>query len=289
MKTKRVMLFTVALAITTLVFANDDTVSVQKAFESSLIKLEIQGKGGYQGPCITMLLTSEHNEPMVIYVEAGRRLDSKDSTQQDILVVQDLFVSLPAKQKKKVDVTGFCCQAHNGAPKEKSVFFVGRLADNNLYQIARYIYTEKIKNTSTIQNAVWCISDNNELSSVYDDGTEEVAKLRKYLADLKGIVMPWYSIVYKKEKDVLFSGVAEKVIGRIEYYISDFSQVIANIRDEKGIIVRSFFIGGKVARGSYVFNMDWDVKKIPKAFYGKYTVAIYQNGRELNKKVIDLK
>lgn len=279
------MLFVVTLAMTTLVFANDDTVSVQKAFESHLIKVDIQGKGGYQGSCISMSLTSEHNEPMVIYVEAGRRLDSKDSTQQDILVVQDLFVSLPAKQKKKVDVTGYCCQAHNHAPAEKSVFFVGQLADKNLYDLGRYLNTARKLNPGSIQNAIWSISDNNELSSVTDDGSEEVGKLRRFLAKLKNIEMPWYNIFYKKKKGVLFSGEPEKVTGSLSYYINDYSQVIVNIRDIKGSIVKNFPVGNQVERGNHIFYLDWNVGSMPK---GMYVLFLYENGRKLKELPIKL-
>ncbi len=269
-------------------FAKKDTVSIEKAFTDKLIKVDIKGLGGYQGPCIAMQIKSQQNDPMVVYIEAGRRLDSKDSTQQDILVVKDLFVSLSPKQERNVKVTGYCCQAGNHAPQSKSVFSVGMLAEKRLYDLARYLTNAKLESAS-IQSAVWCVSDNHELSSIADDGSEEVGKLRSFLAELKGIKMPWYSIFYKKDKNQLFSGIPEKVTGKFEYYISDFSQVIANVRDEKGIIVKSYPIGNKVERGSYVFNLDWDVSKIPKSFYTKYTVSIYENGRELKKLTVDLK
>jgi hypothetical protein len=288
MKNKIALLCIIAFAIVHSTFASKDTVSIQKAFESKLIKLDIKGAAGYQGPCIAMQIKNEDNQPMVLYVEAGRRLDSKDSTQQDILVVQDLFVSLMPKQERSVKVTGYCCQATNHAPASKSVFSVGELAENKLYDLARYLNQAKLE-AGSIQNSVWCISNDHELSSIVDDGTAEVSKLRRFLAELKGIVLPWYSIFYKKKKDVLFSGDPEKVVGRIEYYINDYSQVIANVRDEKGIIVKTFPIGNKVERGSYVFNMDWDVTKIPRSFFTKYSVAIYQNGRELKKLYVDLK
>ncbi|MFL5752131.1 MAG: hypothetical protein ACJ76F_01895, partial [Bacteroidia bacterium] len=191
MKNKISFLTLLFLALTGSAFAKKDTVSVGKAAISKLIKLNIKSKGGYQGQCISMQIKSQHSDTLIVYIEAGRRLDSQDSTEQDILIVKDMFVSLLSKQEKTVDVIGFCCQAHNGAPKEKSIFSVGALADKNLYELGRYLNTAKLSNNS-IQSAVWCISDNNELSSVTDDGTEEVGKLRKFLSKLKNVVVPWY-------------------------------------------------------------------------------------------------
>ena len=136
-----------------------------------------------------------------------------------------------------------------------------------------------------IQNAVWCISDNNEISSVQDDGSEEVGKLRKFLAKLKNIETPWYNIFYKKEKNALFSGKPEKVTGNIDYYINDFSQVIVNIRDIKGNIVKSFPQGNQVERGNHTFNLNWDASQMPK---GMYYIFVYENGRKLKELPINL-
>ena len=285
MKTKIYILFALAVVFASNAIAKKDTVSIEKAFNGKFIKLDISGKGGYQGQCIGMKIKSQYNDSLVVYIEAGRRLDSKDSTQQDILIIKDLFVSLIPRQEKSVDVTGFCCQAHNGAPLAKSIFFVGQLAEKNLYDLGRYLNTTKLNNIS-IQNAVWSISDNNELSSVIDDGSAEVGKLRKFLAKIKGIETPWYNIFYKKVKNQLFSGEPERVTGNFDYYINDFSVVLVNIRDAKGTIVKSFSVGGSVERGSYTYNLDWKVGNVPKA---KYTLYLYENGRKLKELPIELK
>lgn len=285
MKTKTKIVLALAILLASNAFALKDTVSIQKAFNSKFIKLDISGKGGYQGHCISMKIKSQFKDSLLVYIEAGRRLDSKDSTQQDILIVKDLFVILLPNQEKSVDVTGFCCQAHNGAPLAKSIFFVGELAEKNLFDLGRYLNTAKL-NDNSIQNAVWSISDNNELSSVVDDGSAEVGRLRKFLAKLKGIEMPWYNIFYKKVKNQVFSGEPERVTGNFDYYISDFSVVIVNIRDEKGTIVKSFPVGSSVARGSYVYNLDWYTNGAPK---GKYTIYAYENGRKLKELPIVLK
>ncbi len=283
---KKLFLFIAFGFLSVGLFAKKDTVSIEKAYLNKLIKLDIKGKGGYQGPCIAMQLKSLNPDSMVLFIEAGRRLDSKDSTQQDILVVKDLFVSLTFNQQKDVDVTGYCCQARKGAPAAKSLFLVGALADKNLFDLGRYLNAAKKLNAGTIQNAVWCISDNNELSSVTDDGTEEVGKLRKFLAKMKGIVTPWYNIFYKKVPGSLFSGIPEKVTGNIDYYINDFSSVIVNIRNIEGTVVQTFLLGKAVPRGSHTFNMEWKPGKLPA---GKYTVYMYENGRKLKELPIELK
>jgi hypothetical protein len=281
------ILFGIILLLTNSAFAKKDTISVEKAFNNKLIKLTIMGKGGHQGACITMNIKNEFNDSMLLFIEAGRRLDSKDSTEQDIFVVKDIFIPLASNQEKLVDVTGFCCQANNHAPKVKSIFGVGKLADKNLYELGRYLNKNQLNN-SLIQNAVWCISDNHEVASIIDDGTEEVAKLRKFITKLKNLPTEygWYSIYYSKVKDQLFSGLPERVTGNFDYYVNDFSHVFVNIRDIQGTVVKSFEVNKSLARGSYTYHLDWDVGKTP---IGLYTIRIYENERELKKLAINLK
>ena len=275
-----VFLISLCLFFSTKSYAKKDTVSVGKSFLNKLIKLTIKGKGGYQEECISMQLKNVATDSLVVFIEAGRRLDSKDSTMQDILVVKDQYVSLAAQQEKTIKVYGFCCQAHNASPLANSTFLVGDIADKALSDLARYINTSKLT-AGSIQQAVWVVSDNNELSSVIDDNTEEVKKLRNFLATLKNIETPWYNTYYKKEPQSLFSGKPTKITGEFDYYIqNDLTLVIVNIRDEAGTIVKSFLVGKAVGRGKYKYKLDWDVSKMPK---GKYTLRAYENQRELKK------
>jgi hypothetical protein len=265
--------------------AKKDTVSVGKAFLKKTIKLEIKGKGGYQQECISMKIKSTIGDTLIVFVEAGRRLDSQDSSMQDILIVRDQYLTLGAQQEKTINVFGFCCQAHNKAPAEKSIFSVGDIADKPLADLARYINSSKL-NASSMQQAVWVVSDNNELSSVVDDNTDEVKNLRKFLAKLKNIETPWYNTFYKKEAQSLFSGKPEKVTGEIDYMVTnDLAMVLINIRDAAGTIVKSYFVSKGAMRGEYKYKLDWDVSKMTK---GNYTVRVYENQRELKKLTIKL-
>lgn len=287
MKHKTTLLFATSCLLINTISAKMDTVSIGKAFDDKRVKLIILSKGGHTGQCISMNIKSQYNDSMLLFIEAGRKLDSKDSTQQDILIVKDVFVPLASNQQKTVDVTGFCCQAHNGSPRADSIFFVGSLKDKKLYELGRYLNKAKLDNGS-IQYAVWAISDDNEVSSIGDDGTAEVANLRKFVSKLKNLPIEfgWYSIYYKKVKGQLFSGVPEKVTGHFDYYISDFSHVYLNIRDAQGTVVKSFEVSKAAERGSYTYNLNWDASKNRA---GVYSVRLYENGKELKKLAINLK
>lgn len=283
---KCIYFFLLFIGISSATFAKKDTVTIGNAFLKKLINLTIKGKGGYQEECVSMKIKNNGGDSILLFIEAGRRLDSQDSTMQDILIVKDMYLALAAKQERTVNAYGFCCQAHNAAPAKDAVFSVGEIASKDLMEIARYINKAKLKAPS-IQQAVWVISDNNEISSVVDDGTEAVSELRKFLAKLRNIETPWYNTIYKKSAQELFTGKPEKITGKIEYnVINDLTMVVANIRDESGTVVKSFLINKAAMRGNYTFDLAWDVSKMP---LGKYTIRISANQAELKKLEIKLK
>lgn len=265
--------------------AKKDTVAISKAFLKKIIKLDIKGKGGFQGECLSMKIKNNSADSILIFIEAGWRFDSSDSTMQDILVVKDQYLPLAKKQEKTFGVEGFCCQAHNKSPAEKSKFAIGDSAKGQLRTIAKYLNKIKVS-ISNIQSAIWVVSDNNDLSSVEDENTEPSKKLREFIAKLKGIEVPFYSTKYKVEPGPAFSGKPKNITAKLSYSVSnDLAMVIANIRDEAGTIVKSFILQKGAMRGEYTFDMDWDVSNMTK---GKYTVRIYENQRELLNQVIKL-
>jgi hypothetical protein len=263
-----------------------DTVAISKAFLKKIIKLDIKGKGGFQGECLSMKIKNNSADSILIFIEAGWRFDSSDSTMQDILVVKDQYLPLAKKQEKTFGVEGFCCQAHKSGPAEKSKFAIGDSAKGPLRTIAKYLSKIKVS-ISNLQHAIWVVSDNNDLSSVEDDGTEPSKKLREFISKLKGIEIPWYNTKYKNEPGPAFSGKPKYITAKLNYSINnDLALVMANIRDEAGTIVKSFMITKGAMRGEYTFDMDWDVSNMPK---GKYYLRVYENQRELLKQIINLK
>lgn len=265
--------------------AKKDTVAISKAFLKKIIKLDIKGKGGYQGECLSMKIKNNSADSILIFIEAGWRFDSSDSTMQDILVVKDQYLPLAKKQEKTFGVEGFCCQAHKAGPAEKSKFAIGDSAKGQLRTIAKYLSKIKVS-IDNLQHAIWVVSDNNDLSSVEDDGTDTSKKLREFIAKLKGIQVPFYNTKYKVEPGPAFSGKPKNITAKLNYSINnDLALVMANIRDEAGTIVKSFILQKGAMRGEYTFDMDWDVSNMTK---GKYTIRIYENQRELLKQSINL-
>ncbi|RLD72082.1 MAG: hypothetical protein DRJ10_18945, partial [Bacteroidetes bacterium] len=109
----------------------EKAISIEKAIKEGIVSAEFQGTGTYSGDAINLEIKSLIPVDTIIRIEAGRRLTSDDTTLQDILIVRELELFLAAYETKKLNLFGFCCQAHNGAPKWYSFFKVGVMEDSS--------------------------------------------------------------------------------------------------------------------------------------------------------------
>ncbi|MGP8216096.1 MAG: hypothetical protein ACLQQ4_11065 [Bacteroidia bacterium] len=261
-----------------------DYQSLEKASGSGAIKLKIKGNGfGYSGECIDMTITNSTSDSGYYLLEAGRRLHSEDSITQDILVVKEQKLEMAPRQTFHIKVFGFCCQLHNHAPQAKSKYRIGKMGDKGLVVLAEFL-NKNIYSICAMQQAVWCISDNNPVASISDPDMKSILPLREKVAEIKGVPLPWYTIKYENGTTELFSGKQSKVCGQIDYYIANNSEVEVDVFDEHGTMVQPLTTG-LLDPDKYSCPFELDVKGWHK---GKYYVRVLVDGRKSTEKEFEL-
>ena len=74
--------------------AKHQKLNLQKALDNKLVKAKAVSLGGYQDYCMNLNLKSLTNDSLIIIVEAGRRLNSIDEKNQDILITKEEIIVL---------------------------------------------------------------------------------------------------------------------------------------------------------------------------------------------------
>ncbi len=158
---------------------------VKATFKSANKELD-KNSSTYWGACVKVTLQNLTATPITIQLEPGQFLTSEDTTTQRMMMVDDQQMTLSPKGSKSATVNAFCSQMHKGAPSQDIAFNTTGNASGNLLSLAKYIVQKKFKSFA-VQNAIWAITDNNDLNSIYDDNASESDSLRKFVANLKGI------------------------------------------------------------------------------------------------------
>ncbi|MBI5538777.1 MAG: hypothetical protein HY951_01860 [Bacteroidia bacterium] len=274
--------------------SNDNKVTEKKlgiedAVNKGLIRATVKGKGGHGGECISLNIINITSVDTTIYVEAGRRLNSVDSTVQDILVVKEIPILVKAGEEKNINIYGFCCQASNHSPSTNEKFDIGHMADSGLVKLAKFLDKNSFED-GIMQNAVWVISDNHPLSSVGSSNSnkrKELKKLHNLLATIKNLPIDfsWYSLTFKPDTARLFSGVPDSLYGDIEYSIWKNSSVSLTLSDSIGHVVKRFFANKPQNPDKYTYEIKTSVFGYPK---GKYFVRLFANDQMKLEKKIEL-
>ncbi len=262
--------------------ATHKTLSLQKALDEKLVLAKVHSLGGYQGYCIKMEVKNLSPDSLVITVEAGRRLNSMDEKQQDILVVKEQIIVLKKFEDKYIDVKGYCCQAHNSSPCAGAKYDVNKLADTKLVLLANYLNVSNFK-TDAEQQAIWAISDNQNTANVTATNDSLIIPLRNIVATIKNEPIPWYTFVTRTINYA--SGRMETfpllLRGKLNFDNGKECYTTLHILNEKGLEVGQITKQWTVVGNNQTYTLNIPIAGLAK---GKYTIELKNDEKELVKK-----
>lgn len=266
--------------------ANHQKMKLQKALDLKMVKAQVQSLGGYQGFCIKMELKNLGLDSLIIIVEAGRRLNSIDEKNQDILITKEEIIALRKLENKSFDVKGYCCQASNHSPSSGAKYDVNKMADEKLVLVAQYLNFNKLE-ANTEQQAIWAISDNKSTANVASMNDSLLLPLKQLVANLKGEKLPWYSVI---TKTFLFaSGRMETypqyLRGKIKYSNNEENYVSLYVYNEKGLPVCEIKSQWLMPCANKDYDLNIPLKGLAK---GKYTIELKTPEKQLAKQEFEI-
>lgn len=262
------------------------SMNLQKAVDKKLVDVKITGKGGFQGYCLNMALKNLTKDSLIILVEAGRRLNSLNDKEQDILIVKEQIITLKMYELKNADLKGYCCQATNGSPSKGSKFEVNKLADSNLVYLARYLNANEFDKNAE-QEAVWSLSNNRSAANITAPDDSLLQGLREKIAMIKGEPIPWYRIHSRK---IVYSngviGIVNLTLrGDLSYSNDSENYATLSVVNEKGFPVCEIKSTWLKVAISGVYRLDLPIKGLEK---GKYTVELRTPDKQLAQREFEL-
>jgi hypothetical protein len=176
------------------------TISLQEAITKKLVKAVISGSipdtankyySPYYGSCLSLKLQNLGRNNLSIELENGRFLETADTTEQRMIVTQQEMISLLPGHKKSIRVYAMCTQMHDKSPCSHSLLALGSMASGNLLQLTRFIGSSKFQNQAA-QEAIWVITDNNDIANIYSEDENEFRQLQQFVAKLTGNPVPTF-------------------------------------------------------------------------------------------------
>lgn len=265
----------------------ESTYQLSEAIQKKLVHVEISGarpdtsfhgeSSSHTGPCMALQITNAGAEPLIINLEYGYRLEPEDSSLQTMVVTKTLSVKLSARQKKNYRLYAMCTQAHDGGPSPDAAFRLGKRFNGNLLNLAALIH-QKNYQTDAAQNAVWCLTDNYNLGSIYSTDTAMMYALRRFVAKAKGIAEEKILAAEKYEapEPVRTYSMRKVYSGTMSYRFSGTNKVMIALFDEANKMKRVYVNNETQREGEYTYNYEIGSDEMEEK---KHYLRLFRNGK----------
>jgi hypothetical protein len=276
------------IGIGLLIFINAEArqtkITLKDALERKKIRACAHSLGGYSGNCMEVFIENITKDTLLISIEAGRRLNSIDDKQQDILIVKQQDILLSGGQKTNVVVKGYCCQAGNGVPVRNASYGIGSTSDSNLVRLARFLNSHKL-NSNDEQNAVWAISDKKQ-TALIGSGDSLSMILRRYVAKLKNEPVPWYTI---ESRNIVNEGMVFNsplnLTGDLNYTLENTRYVTCYLYNVNSVPVCAIREGWLLPGSGQKYFVNLPVKTLAK---GRYKIILKTDDLVLAEKEVEI-
>lgn len=230
----------------------------------------------HYGPCMQLQLSSNSSESMSLKLEYGYNLVPDDSSLQTMIVTQTLIVRLAPKQKKTCRLYAMCTQAHDGGPSPQSRFELRNRSTGHLLELTELLNRKKYQG-NTAQNAMWCLTDDYGLNTIYSTDTAMMFELRRFIAKAKGLLP---DKVYTPADDDMETEPVRTMrtsySGSFTYSFSRAAKVTIALYNSNNQVVTTYLNNETQNPGEHTFNYKVDGATLNG---NRHYVRIYRDGR----------
>lgn len=170
---------------------SSEKTTLAEAIAQKWISVNAKSTGTYGAGSVTLEITNLQNSPLSVLIEPGTVFDVAPNDFQDMLVLEDHVVSLPAKQHRTTTLDAYCTNIRGKVPENQLPMTVHKWADQiKVNQLLPFIREKKFP-AKVLQDVVWSITNNepvNRISSTHPATSE----LKKKLFALTGQKETWY-------------------------------------------------------------------------------------------------
>lgn len=263
----RKLLFLLAFVVSSGYIFAETTYKLEEATRKKLVSINLTGatadtayhgeSSSHYGPCIALELANAGNTELNLSLDYGYRLVPDDSSLQTMMVTKTLFAKLLPKQKKSYRVFAMCTEAHDGGPGADSRFALRNRASGNLLALAELI-NRKNYQSDAAQNAVWCLTNDYDLQTIFSTDTTMMYTLRRFVANAKGLAP---GSIYNTGEDmetamepVRISRARTTYSGSLSYSFSRSSKVLIALFDENNQMKKVYVNNESQPGGQYTYS-----------------------------------
>lgn len=230
--------------------------------DSQKVREEFISNPGFShyGKCVLVKIHNPNASKVDYSLPAGHQLLASDSDYQNLVVTENVFVTLLPGERKSIPIYAMCTEPHDAAPSSKQISYTSiRKENKKLVELSQLIAQEKLY-TSEGQQAVWCLVDNQSLENIAGFDTSAVRKLQRKVATLTNQKMPPPPAKsdYKRNYYASHTTMKVKVGGSYSFNFPRTKSVHIAMFNSQNVLVRELYKNEQEAPGRKTINYAFD-------------------------------
>lgn len=239
--------------------------------EAGTITLQPVGLGGHSGDCLRVDVHNRSSAPISTSIPAGWLFPSVQDGVQDLIIAREEVITLAPHGRRSITCRAFCCEASNRSPMADERYRQGRPAPPALIALAQAVDSGRYAD-DIVQNAVWVLSDSNDIGSTGAlDGSAD-DKLRERLSTLSGQPAPRYTLRYAEEEGRACSKRPASISRAFHMALGTPQRLHVRVLRDDGRLVTAVHNGTLLPTGDHDIPIDLDVREWPA---GRYAIHVY--------------
>jgi len=265
-------------AFPSLSFISSDTkiLNIYQILKDPNYAISLKSNGDYSGNSVLLDVISKNNKPINLLVPAGTLFYPSNEEEQTLITPRDKMIAINKNSMLNIELHGFCSEANDRSPKSGNEFKVGNSKDEKLTQLLQFFKEYKGISRQTVQEAIWCVTDNESISNVYSDDPILDKKLKQKLSEITGQKIPWHTNKRKIEVDDSGNIIARsvQVTGEVTFSTTKKTTVKSKVINESGEVVFPNNNDFEIPKALKDIKLDFKIR-VNGWEQGKYYVVYY--------------
>jgi hypothetical protein len=254
-----------------------ETVTLQNAIASKYIACNFENNRGttHYSKCLLAHISNKTAKMLTVQVDNGSQVIPEDSSYQNLIVTQNVFVTLNPYETKDVAINAMCTEPSDKAPYNNVMHYnLVKSADGVMKSVVDMIDKNNYFNSEG-QQAVWCVAKDRSLDEISGYDTVAVKKLQQLISKLTGKKIP----PPPKYDDYVHNYYAPPAVkkitigGEFEFSFARPKNILIGMFDKNNVLVRELYKKDGESPGVHKQKYEFDASVYTdKSYYIRLVV-----------------
>lgn len=254
--------------------ARDNALSLEQALAEKKVELSVLPYHSYEGDGIKIKVKNLTKKSLKLRLTRGSAFVPDEDDEQTLINSNDELFALEGGAFKNLQFFGYCTELTDRSPGMNSSFTFRAPANLKLQRLLHVVDSLKIKDQGTIQHAIWCVTNNENIGYVGTDNPATTKALRSTLCQLTGQKDVWYHTrsAIRQVPGERMTVVPKVISGDISFIATEPVVIKGVIKDSTGKVLVTNPNTMSCPKGKVTFEFKMQIQGwAPGTYYVVYT------------------